>query len=132
MCAAHARALQAVPRFLQFVAPLAAAGSVWPYACVGVRLLARLFNRRLIRPPAKKPPRFFSANLRNAMKLLLWLLLFVLCWPLALAVIILYPLIWLLLLPLRLIGIAVEGVFELLRAIVLFPARLLSGKLWAR
>jgi hypothetical protein len=66
------------------------------------------------------------------MKILLWLLLFVLCWPLALLALILYPLIWLLLLPLRLIGIAVEGVFELLRAIVLFPARLLSGRLWAR
>jgi hypothetical protein len=66
------------------------------------------------------------------MKILLWLLLFVLCWPLALLALILYPLIWLLLLPFRLIGIAVDGVFELLRAIVLLPARLLSGKLWAR
>jgi hypothetical protein len=59
------------------------------------------------------------------MKLLLWLLLFVLCWPLALLALVLYPLIWLISLPFRLVGIAVEGAFELLRAIVLLPARLL-------
>jgi len=61
-------------------------------------------------------------------KFLLWLLLFVLCWPLALAAIILYPLVWLLLLPFRLLGIAVEGVFSLLRAVVMLPARLLGAK----
>ncbi len=61
------------------------------------------------------------------MKLLLWLLLFVLCWPLALLALLLYPLIWLLLLPFRLLGIAVEGVFELLRSIVLLPAKMLRG-----
>ena len=61
------------------------------------------------------------------MKLLLWLLLFVLCWPLALLALVLYPLIWLISLPFRLVGIAVEGVFELLRAIVLLPARLVRG-----
>ena len=60
-------------------------------------------------------------------KFLLWLLLFIFCWPLALLALILYPLVWLLLLPFRLIGIAVEGVFEFLRAIVLLPARLLKG-----
>jgi hypothetical protein len=57
---------------------------------------------------------------------LLWLLLFVLCAPLAIAVLILYPIIWLLLLPFRLLGIAVNGVFELLKAIIFFPARLLQ------
>lgn len=62
------------------------------------------------------------------MKLLLWLLLFVLCWPLALLALVLYPLLWLLLLPFRLVGIAVDGVFELLRSIVLLPARLLRGR----
>jgi hypothetical protein len=62
------------------------------------------------------------------LKFLLWLLLFVLCWPLALLALILYPIVWLLLLPFRLVGIAVEGVFELLRAIVLLPARLIGGK----
>lgn len=61
------------------------------------------------------------------MKILLLLLLFVLCWPLTLLALILYPLIWLLSLPFRLIGIAVEGVFELLRAIFLLPSRLLNG-----
>lgn len=60
-------------------------------------------------------------------KFLLWLILFVLCWPLALLALILYPFVWLLLLPFRLIGIAVTGVFELLRAILLLPARLLGG-----
>jgi len=61
------------------------------------------------------------------MKILLFLILFVLCWPLALLALILYPLIWLLSLPIRLIGIVVEGVFELLRAILLLPLRLLKG-----
>jgi hypothetical protein len=59
--------------------------------------------------------------------LLLWLVVFVFCWPLALLALVLYPLVWLLLLPLRLLGIAVDGVFELLRAILTLPARLLSG-----
>ena len=60
-------------------------------------------------------------------KFLLWLILLVLCWPLALLALVLYPLVWLLLLPFRLLGIAVEGVFELLRAIILLPSRLLRG-----
>lgn len=59
---------------------------------------------------------------------LLWLLLFVLCWPLALLALVVYPLVWLLLLPLRLVGIAVEGIFELLRSLILLPSRLLRGK----
>jgi hypothetical protein len=59
---------------------------------------------------------------------LLWLLLLVLCWPLALLALVVYPLVWLLLLPLRLVGIAVEGVFALLRAIVMLPARVLGGR----
>lgn len=58
---------------------------------------------------------------------LLWLLLFILCWPLALLVLVLYPLVWLLLLPFRLLGVAVEGVFSLLRAVLTLPARLLGG-----
>ena len=60
-------------------------------------------------------------------KFLLWCILLVLCWPLALLALVLYPIIWLLLLPFRLLGLAVEGVFELLRAIILFPARVLAG-----
>ena len=58
---------------------------------------------------------------------LLWLLLLLFCWPLALLALVLYPLVWLLLLPLRLVGIAVEGVFALLRALILLPARALGG-----
>ena len=60
-------------------------------------------------------------------KFLLWCLLLVLCWPLALLALVLYPVVWLLLLPFRLVGVAVEGVFELLKAILLLPARVLRG-----
>jgi hypothetical protein len=60
--------------------------------------------------------------------IVLWLLLFVLCWPLALLALFLYPLVWLLMLPFRLVGLAVEGVFELLRAIILLPARVLGSR----
>jgi hypothetical protein len=56
----------------------------------------------------------------------LWLILLILCWPVALLALILYPLVWLLLLPFRLLGVAVGGVFELLRAIITLPARILK------
>jgi len=58
---------------------------------------------------------------------LLWCLLFVLCWPVALLALILYPFVWLVLLPFRILGIAVHGVLALVRAAILFPARLLSA-----
>jgi hypothetical protein len=58
---------------------------------------------------------------------LLWCLLLVVCWPLALFALIAYPFVWLVLLPLRLLGIAVHGVFELLRAILFLPVRVLRG-----
>lgn len=58
---------------------------------------------------------------------LLWIVLLFLCWPLALLALVLYPLVWLLLLPFRLIGVGVEAVFELLRAVVMLPARILRG-----
>jgi hypothetical protein len=58
---------------------------------------------------------------------LLWLLLLIVCWPVALLALILWPLIWLLSIPFRLVGIAVEGVFGLLRALILLPARVLGG-----
>lgn len=61
-------------------------------------------------------------------KFLLWLLLFIFCWPLALLALVVYPLVWLITLPFRLLGIAVEGVFEFLRAILLLPSRLLRGR----
>ena len=58
---------------------------------------------------------------------MLWLVLLIFCWPLALLALVLYPVVWLLLLPFRLIGISVEAVFALLRAIVMLPARVLGG-----
>ena len=59
------------------------------------------------------------------MKFLLWLILLVLCWPVALLALILYPLVWILLLPFRLIGITVDAVFTLLKTLILLPARAL-------
>ena len=61
-------------------------------------------------------------------KFLLWLLLLAVCWPLALLALVLWPIAWLLSLPFRLVGLAVDGVFELLRAVVFLPARLLGGR----
>ena len=58
---------------------------------------------------------------------LAWCLLFVICWPVALIALVLYPLVWLLLLPFRIVGIAVHGVLALITAVILFPARLLSA-----
>jgi hypothetical protein len=60
-------------------------------------------------------------------KFLVWCVLLVLCWPLALLVLILYPIVWILLIPFRILGIAVDGVLGLLRGVVMLPARLLSG-----
>lgn len=59
---------------------------------------------------------------------LLWLILLVFCWPLALLALVLWPIVWLLTLPFRLVGIAVEGVFALLRALLFLPARVLGGR----
>ena len=61
------------------------------------------------------------------LKVLLWCLLFVLCWPLALVAVVLYPIVWLLLLPFRLIGIAVGGALELVAALIMLPARLIRA-----
>ena len=61
------------------------------------------------------------------MTLVVWLILLVLCWPLALLALILWPLVWLLSLPFRLVGITFEAVFALLRAILFLPARILGG-----
>jgi hypothetical protein len=62
------------------------------------------------------------------LKFLLWLLLLAVCWPLAILALVLWPIVWLVSLPFRLIGIAVEGAFALLRAIVTLPARLLGWR----
>lgn len=59
---------------------------------------------------------------------LLWLILLVFCWPLALLALVLWPIVWLLTLPFRLVGIAVEGVFALLRALLFLPARVIGGR----
>jgi hypothetical protein len=59
------------------------------------------------------------------MKFLLWCVLFVFCWPLALLALVLYPLVWLILLPFRLVGVSVRAVFDLLHAILSLPTRLL-------
>ncbi len=66
--------------------------------------------------------------MRTLLLLIGWCLLFVLAWPLALLVLLLWPLVWLISLPFRLVGIAFEGVFSLLRAIILLPARLLGER----
>ena len=59
------------------------------------------------------------------LKFLLWCILLILCWPLALIALILYPIVWLLLIPFRLVGIAVGGVLELIASIITLPARLI-------
>ncbi len=61
-------------------------------------------------------------------KFLLWLILCILCWPLALLALVLYPLVWVLLLPFRLVGITVEAVLELAKSLFLLPARILRGR----
>ncbi len=60
-------------------------------------------------------------------KFLLWCILFVMCWPLALLALVLYPIVWLLLIPFRIVGIAVGGVLELVSGIIFLPARLLRA-----
>jgi len=59
--------------------------------------------------------------------LLLWLILLVLCWPLALLALIIYPIVWLILLPFQLLGFAVDGVLRLVRSVILLPLRILRG-----
>ena len=61
------------------------------------------------------------------MTFILWCILFVLCWPLALLALVLYPLVWLILLPFRIVGIAVGGVLAMVWALVILPARILRG-----
>jgi hypothetical protein len=66
--------------------------------------------------------------MKTLMLLVGWMLLFVLCWPLALAVVVLWPLAWLVLLPFRLLGLVFDGVFAFLRALLFLPARLLGAR----
>jgi hypothetical protein len=60
-------------------------------------------------------------------KFLLWVILFILCWPVALIALVAFPFVWLILLPFKLVGIAVGGVFAFLKALLFLPARLLGG-----
>jgi diacylglycerol kinase len=60
-------------------------------------------------------------------KFLLWLILLVICWPLALIALALYPIVWLFLLPFRILGFAVEGVLDLIKALFLLPAKVAKG-----
>lgn len=59
---------------------------------------------------------------------LVWVFLLIVCWPLAIIALLLYPLLWLLLLPFRLLGMAVEGVLELVRSLIMLPSRILAGR----
>ena len=59
---------------------------------------------------------------------LLWCILLFMCWPLALLALVIYPLVWLLLLPFRIVGIAVDGVLEVVKAVIMLPARVLRGR----
>ena len=77
--------------------------------------------------PSVPLPITFPYKVKTMFSFLLWLVVLFLCWPLALLALVLYPLVWLILLPFRVIGIGVEAVFELLRAIVMLPARVLRG-----
>ena len=61
-------------------------------------------------------------------KFLIWCLLFVLCWPVAILALVLYPVVWVLSIPFRIVGIAVDGVLGLVRGVILLPARVLGGR----
>ena len=70
--------------------------------------------------------RNLPSSFHGLMKLLLWLILLILCWPIAVGLLILYPLFWLVLLPFRILGFAVEGVLQFIKALFMLPSRLLS------
>jgi hypothetical protein len=85
-----------------------------------------------VEPPVCCDERLVAAAARpyllDMIKFLLFLLLFVVCWPLALLALVLWPIVWLVTLPFRLLGIALEAVFEFLRALLFLPARLLGAR----
>ena len=81
--------------------------------------------RRLAAGGTARRPGFVSDHV---LTFLLWLLLFIVCWPIAILAILLYPIVWLVLLPFRLLGIAVTGVLEFMRALVMLPARALGSR----
>jgi hypothetical protein len=94
------------------------AGSWWPVAC---SLCFWLLASRVQHIPA-------VLVFLSMVKFLLWCLLLVLCWPLAILAVIFYPLVWIVLIPFRIAGMAVSGVLELLRGIIMLPARLIGGR----
>jgi hypothetical protein len=70
---------------------------------------------------------FTFTEMNDMIKFLLWLMLFFFCWPLAIIALILYPVVWLLLLPFRILGFAVDGVLGLIKSLFMLPARILRG-----
>ncbi len=107
-----------------------------PYGRPGCSSRTSIFRRRRVcSPPAAGPaisagrPEPISAALvfPSVTTFLLWCLLLVVCWPLALLALVLYPIVWLLLLPFRIVGIAVDGVLGVIRGIVMLPVRVLRG-----
>ena len=76
---------------------------------------------------ASEPGHRVSRLCQGVLTFLAWCVLLVFCWPLALVALLLYPIVWVLLLPFRVVGIAVDGVLALIRGIVMLPARLLRG-----
>jgi hypothetical protein len=98
------------------------------HAASGRMHIARAGRLGVARRPARQYPFHPSVRSSKMFSFLLWCLLFVICWPLALLALLLWPLVWLLTLPFRLLGIAVDGVFGLLCAVVMLPARVLGGR----
>jgi hypothetical protein len=90
-------------------------------------IFLRIYNREKMENTARE--RGITGFLGGSLmiKFFLWLILLVLCWPLALLALLLYPIVWLLLLPFRLLGITVNAAFDLLKAIITLPARVLRG-----
>ena len=93
----------------------------------GPRLVSAGADQRAVALESRREP-FRRAFVPIPVAVLLWLLLLILCWPIALAALVLYPLVWLFLLPFRIVGIAVEGVLAFLRGLFFLPARLLGAK----
>ena len=101
-------------------------GSIADRVGVGTLLLARAYHR--VSTGGRRPPARNRLPARLIMvKFLLFCILFVLCWPLALLALIAYPFVWLLLLPFRIVGIAVGGALELVAAIIFLPARVIRA-----
>jgi hypothetical protein len=98
------------------------------HAAIRRNRLAHARVREHARPAARAASTHRIASVKFLIALLLWCLLFVACWPLALLALVLWPLAWLVLLPFRLVGITFEALFAFLRALFLLPARLLGDK----